>query len=74
MFEVELVLKELKRRLKDSVQKELKDKYRSVIELFESYMKGNQREGLYQITGDIQVTNIRIVKPNPDEPEPIGFL
>jgi hypothetical protein len=64
IFEVELVLEELKRRLKDPDFKEYKDKYESGIELFESYIKGNQRQGLYQLNGDVQVTNVRIVKPN----------
>ncbi|OBR68946.1 hypothetical protein A7K91_15070 [Paenibacillus oryzae] len=63
-FEVESVLEELKKRLKDPECKDYKDKYDSGIELFESYLEGNQREGLFQITGDIQVTNIRVVKPS----------
>ncbi|WP_261302914.1 hypothetical protein [Paenibacillus andongensis] len=63
-FEVEQILGELKLRMKDPARSDLKDKYDSGIELFESYLKGNQREGLYQLKGDIQVKDIRIVKPS----------
>ncbi|KRF31634.1 hypothetical protein [Paenibacillus sp. Soil787] len=63
-FEIESVIEELKKRIKDPESKDYKDKYESGIELFESYLKGNQREGLIQLTGDVRVSNIKVIKPS----------
>lgn len=50
-FEIEYILEELV------------DKYKSGIELFEGYLKGIAREGLYQLN-NVEVKNIQIIKPN----------
>ncbi|MNC65274.1 hypothetical protein D3C75_1155500 [compost metagenome] len=60
-FEVESVLEELRRRISEA-DTGFKDRYESGIEFFESYLQGNQREGLFKITGNIKATNIRILK------------
>lgn len=63
-FEIEYILEELKFRSKDRTNKDLIDKYKSGIELFESYLKGIAREGLYQLNSNVEVKNIQIIKPN----------
>ncbi|RKP44060.1 hypothetical protein D7Z26_26990 [Cohnella endophytica] len=63
-FEIEAVLEELKKRINDPDCKDFIDKYDSGIELFEGYLKGTQREGLFQLTGDVKVSKIKVIKPS----------
>ncbi|RKP57937.1 hypothetical protein D7Z26_00010 [Cohnella endophytica] len=59
-FEIEAVLEELKKRINDPDCKDFIDKYDSGIELFEGYLKGTQREGLFQLTGDVKVSKLKL--------------
>lgn len=62
--EIESILEELNTRIKDPNRVEMKDRYQSGIELFESFLKVAQREGLDQITRDDRATKIKFVRPS----------